>query len=86
MMGILIGLILIMVIILLNISTSLDVIATPPEPEKILLDHDCTHDNRDYQLELTMDTIYVYDNQRLVSKYVTDYSTKLDSILLKDNE
>lgn len=42
---------------------------------------------RDYQIDICTDSIAIYDGQRLVSKYATDWKTdKFDSIILKDNE
>lgn len=40
---------------------------------------------RDYQLDLHMDTVWVYDGDRLVDRYITTWGTHLDSVLLKDN-
>jgi hypothetical protein len=40
---------------------------------------------RDYQIELHMDTLWVWDYKRLVGKYITNWKNQIDSILLKDN-
>lgn len=42
--------------------------------------------SRDYQLELYMDTVWVYDGDKLVDKYTSNWNTHLDSVLLRDNE
>lgn len=43
-------------------------------------------DERDYQIELTQDSILIYDGERKVgSVKFTEYETPLDSLLLKDN-
>ena len=50
---------------------------------------DCANhiDDKDYQLQLHNDTIWVYDGKRLVAGYVNkDWTSQLDSIILKDNE
>lgn len=41
---------------------------------------------RDYQIDLYIDTIWVYDGERLVSKYVTNFKSQMDSVLLDDNQ
>jgi hypothetical protein len=41
---------------------------------------------QDYQVQVYYDTVWVYDYDRLVGKYVTDWTGKLDSVLLADNE
>jgi hypothetical protein len=41
---------------------------------------------RDYQIELHMDTVWIYSGDRLVDSFLTDYKSKYDSIFLKDNE
>lgn len=41
---------------------------------------------RDYQIELFMDTVSVYDGRRLVGKYRTNWKNQIDRILLRDNE
>lgn len=41
---------------------------------------------RDYQVEIYMDTVWIYDGHRLVGKYTTNWSSQLDSILLADNQ
>lgn len=41
---------------------------------------------KDYQIDLYRDTIWVYDGERLVSKYVTNFKGQIDSILLDDNQ
>lgn len=44
------------------------------------------HSMRDYQIDLHNDTVWVYDGQRLVERYVTNWEGQIDTILLKDNE
>lgn len=41
---------------------------------------------RDYQLLLHMDTVVIFDNEREVGRFITDYSSKYDSIIMRDNE
>lgn len=40
---------------------------------------------RDYQLDMTDDSTYIYDNARLVGVIPFDEHSKLDSVLLIDN-
>ena len=41
---------------------------------------------RDYQIELHMDTVWLYDGDRLVGQFInSNPDSKLDSIILKDN-
>lgn len=41
---------------------------------------------RDYQIELYMDTMWIYDGERLVDSIIDPtFSTKLDTILINDN-
>jgi hypothetical protein len=41
---------------------------------------------KDYQIRLHMDTVWVYEADRLVGSYInTKWDSQLDSILLKDN-
>ncbi len=44
------------------------------------------HSMRDYQLDLHNDTVWVYDGQRLVERYVTNWKGQIDSVLLNDNQ
>lgn len=41
---------------------------------------------RDYQIDLYMDTVWVYDGQRLVGTYLSNWQGQIDSIILKDNQ
>lgn len=41
---------------------------------------------RDYQIEVYNDTVWVYDGQRLVERYVTNWKGQIDSVLLNDNQ
>lgn len=41
---------------------------------------------RAYQVELTNDSVKLYDGNRLVYAYRTDWKTGMDSAILKDNE
>lgn len=43
------------------------------------------HYMRNYQIEVYNDTIWLYRGDKLVSKYITDYSKGLDSIIYQDN-
>jgi hypothetical protein len=41
---------------------------------------------RDYQIDLHMDTVWLYDGERLVGRFTnTRYDSQLDSLILKDN-
>lgn len=41
---------------------------------------------QDYQIQLHMDTVWIYDYDRLVGKFVNEqWDSKLDSIIMKDN-
>lgn len=40
----------------------------------------------DYQLDLHMDTVKIYDGDRLVGSYISNWNNQMDSIILKDNE
>lgn len=40
---------------------------------------------RDYQLKIHNDSVWLYDGEILVDRYVTKWNSKLDSIILKDN-
>jgi len=44
------------------------------------------HSLRDYQLDLHMDTVRVYDGERLVDTYITNWTNQIDTVILKDNE
>lgn len=41
---------------------------------------------RDYQIEVYYDTVWIYDADRLVGRYVSNWQNQMDSIILKDNE
>ena len=42
---------------------------------------------QDYQIRLHMDTVWVYDYDRLVGTFINDkWDSKLDSIILNDNQ
>lgn len=41
---------------------------------------------RDYQLEITQDTTYIYDGNRLVNKLLFNEHNEIDSVFLIDNE
>lgn len=41
---------------------------------------------RDYQLELHMDTVWIYDGDRLVDWYISTWNSQLDTILMNDNQ
>ena len=40
---------------------------------------------RDYQIQVHMDTVWIYDRTRLVDKYVSNWRSQIDSVILKDN-
>lgn len=40
---------------------------------------------RDYQIDIYMDTVWVWDGPRYVDMYITDWKSKLDTIMLDDN-
>lgn len=41
---------------------------------------------RDYQIELHLDTVWLYDADRLVATFInTSWDSKLDSVIMKDN-
>lgn len=41
---------------------------------------------RSYQIDTHMDTVTVYDGGRIVGRYITTWTSQIDSIILKDNE
>jgi len=41
---------------------------------------------RDYQLDLYMDTVKVYDGGRLVGSYVSNWNSQMDTIIINDNQ
>lgn len=42
---------------------------------------------QDYQIRLHVDTVWIYDRDRLVGTFInTKWDSQLDSILLKDNQ
>lgn len=41
---------------------------------------------RDYQINLHMDTVWVYDGDRLVDTYITTWKNQIDTIFLTDNQ
>lgn len=44
------------------------------------------HYLRDYQIEVHYDTVWIYDADRLVGKYInTKWDGQIDSILINDN-
>jgi hypothetical protein len=48
---------------------------------------DFEHYMRDYQIQLHMDTVWIYDKDRLVGSFTnTTWNSQYDSIFLKDNE
>lgn len=44
------------------------------------------HGGTDYQIEVYNDTVWVYDGDRLISAYITNWKNQLDSVLIKDNQ
>jgi hypothetical protein len=40
---------------------------------------------RDYQIDVLMDTMYVYDEDRFVGKILINWKSSLDSLLMEDN-
>lgn len=40
----------------------------------------------DYQLDVHYDTVWLYEGDRLVDSWITDYTSKIDSVILKDNQ
>jgi hypothetical protein len=43
------------------------------------------HFMREYQLQLDMDTVTVFDADRIVGRYISRFDSQLDSILIEDN-
>ncbi len=41
---------------------------------------------RDYQIEVYNDTVWVYDGQRLVDRYISNWKGQIDTVLLNDNQ
>lgn len=41
---------------------------------------------RDYQVDITNDSTYIYDGNRLVSAIPFDSCTQFDKVMIKDNE
>ena len=41
---------------------------------------------RDYQIQLHMDTVWVYDGDRLVGSYLSTWENQIDTILINDNQ
>lgn len=45
------------------------------------------NDQRDYQISLHMDTVWIFDGNREVGRFTnTTWNSQYDSIFLKDNE
>lgn len=44
------------------------------------------HFLRDYQIDLHEDTVRVWDGERLVDTYITNWENQIDTILLNDNQ
>lgn len=40
---------------------------------------------RDYQIELHMDTVWIYDGNRLVYMYLSNWTNQMDTAIMKDN-
>lgn len=41
---------------------------------------------KDYQLDLHEDTVRIFDGERLVGTYISNWQNQMDSIILKDNQ
>lgn len=41
---------------------------------------------RDYQIDVHNDTVRVYDGERLVDSYITNWKGQLDSVIIGDNQ
>lgn len=41
---------------------------------------------RDYQIELHNDTVWLYDGDRQVGTYISNWLNQMDTILLEDNQ
>lgn len=41
---------------------------------------------RDYQLDLHNDTVRMYDGDRLVGSYISNWKNQMDTIILNDNQ
>jgi len=41
---------------------------------------------RDYQIELYNDTVWIFDRNRPVGRYISNWHNQIDTIILKDNE
>lgn len=41
---------------------------------------------RDYEVDIYMDTLWLWDGPRLVGRYTTNWRNQIDTIILKDNQ
>lgn len=41
---------------------------------------------RDYQISLHMDTVWLYDGDRLVGSYISNWKNQMDSFIVEDNQ
>jgi hypothetical protein len=47
---------------------------------------ECLVKKRDYEIELYGDTLWVFDGDRPVGRYISNWHNQIDTILLKDNQ
>lgn len=47
---------------------------------------ECPVNGRDYQIDIHMDTVRIFDGQRLVGSYISTWANQMDTILLNDNQ
>jgi hypothetical protein len=41
---------------------------------------------QDYQIQVYYDSVWIYDKERLVGSFETDWTSKFDSVMLNDNQ
>lgn len=41
---------------------------------------------KDYEIQLHMDTVWIWDGDRLVGRYITNWQSQMDSIIIDDNQ
>lgn len=46
----------------------------------------CPCNNHDYQIELLMDTVWIYDCNKLIARYTSNWKNQMDTFLILDNQ
>jgi len=46
---------------------------------------ECWVHKRDYEVDVYMDTLWLWDGSRLVGRYTSDWGNQIDTLIIKDN-